>query len=610
MKASFLKVDAFVQSPEIVEQRLSSCGDLALRLFAIRKDAARTPIGGANLISIEVGVREKTFRGRFDVFAEPGEIAPHFICRYSPNGSTESIAITSGEVFRKCPLRAVGGPETFSLLKNWVQECLLNHDPCRRALNMDLVDDNQPILPRRVIDVGSTSRPPRLVETNQSKEIQSVSRYVTLSHCWGPPNKRPLRTTKATLHLHLREICLQNMPKTFRDAISICRNLDIPYLWIDSLCIIQDNEEDWQLQSAVMGSIYERAFFTISASSAEDSSQGLFMERFPLGGVEIPYNSASGNQLCSVVAYLRQDLQSTLSSSPLNRRAWVVQEYFLSRRMLHFTQNGILWSCKNSKNTQQRWFQSEYGDDWVVLHDFPVWKWLVTTYSRREITFKSDKLIALQGLAAEFGKKNKNTYAYGLWLEELPEDLFWHGERKLKRDIGNNIPSWSWASTSGEIYFKSFDEPQWFCGAISLDVVKHGQLVVTGLIKKVDTLRGPLACQAFSVENLQRMDFTGSLHDEYNDNNLQVAPTYLFLSGDEKVGWCVFDEFDRPLGTVWCLPLLKQHVWAWYASAEEYFYWILVLQSCLDGTYVRVGWGLVLRTSWFEDVAEQRINLT
>jgi len=257
-----------------------------------------------------------------------------------------------------------------------------------------------------------------------------------------------------------------------------------------------------------------------------------------------------------------------------------------------------------------RCFQSEYGDDWTVVHDFPIWRWLVTSYTRRELTFKSDKLVAVQGIATEFGKSSNKQYWYGLWLEDLPEDLFWHGQGRLQRDVGNDIPSWSWASTTGGILFKSFEEPIRSCRYISKDVATPGQLTIMGLIKEVEELRGPVECQAFSIENLQRMDFAGELHDEYKSGSIRVEPTFLLLQDSEKAGWGVFDEFDRPPGPIWCLALLKQPVWAWYNSAERYFYWVLLLQkSHSKNAYVRVGWGLILKTSWCESTVEQRINL-
>src|SRR5204862_5328016 len=118
-------------------------------------------------------------------------------------------------------------------------------------------------------------------------------------------------------------------------------------------------------------------------------------------------------------------------------------------------------------------------------------------------------LVAVQGIATEFGKSSNKQYWCGLWLEDLPEDLFWHGQGRLQRDVGNGIPSWSWASTTGGILFKSFEEPIRSCRYISKDVATPGQLTIMGLIKEVEELRGPVECQAFSIENLQRMDFAG-----------------------------------------------------------------------------------------------------
>jgi hypothetical protein len=250
--------------------------------------------------------------------------------------------MVSGDVARSARLGAAGGSENFKLLKRWLQECTSEHQNCRKSLNDDLLDESISMIPSRVLDVGTNSRAPRLVESVGDEGVRCGARYVALSHCWGPPDKCPLRTTKATLHKHLHEIPLQHMPKTFRDAIVICRNLEIPYLWIDSLCILQDDIDDCRQQSTVMGCIYERACFTIAASSAEDSSQGLFLKPFHLSGVEIPYYDKSGNELCSILAYIRQDLDGLLNASPLNQRGWTLQEHFLSRRMLHFACNGII----------------------------------------------------------------------------------------------------------------------------------------------------------------------------------------------------------------------------------------------------------------------------
>jgi hypothetical protein len=102
-----------------------------------------------------------------------------------------------------------------------------------------------------------------------------IAQYATLSHCWG--FHQPLRTTKATLDLHLQKIRFSDLAKTFQDAAVTCRRLGIRYLWIDSLCIVQGDEEDWQIQSAQMASIYKGSTLTIAASSAHDGTEGCFL---------------------------------------------------------------------------------------------------------------------------------------------------------------------------------------------------------------------------------------------------------------------------------------------------------------------------------------------
>jgi Heterokaryon incompatibility protein (HET) len=172
--------------------------------------------------------------------------------------TTDSHAGISGDIHREPPLVISGCPETFPLLEGWLQECISCHDSCSTTWTGDSVgDDTDRLLPRRLVDVGSHSKPPRLIHVNETFHQP----YVTLSHCWGPADKRPTRTTKATLHLHLIEIPLEELPPTFQDAIVVCRRLNIQFIWIDSLCIIQDDEDDWRQQSGIMGLIYEQALF-------------------------------------------------------------------------------------------------------------------------------------------------------------------------------------------------------------------------------------------------------------------------------------------------------------------------------------------------------------
>ncbi|KAK2050895.1 HET-domain-containing protein, partial [Colletotrichum caudatum] len=138
-------------------------------------------------------------------------------------------------------------------------------------------------LVNEVVDVGVDGRrEPRLIVTGGA-----VGRYTTLSHCWGP---RPvIRTTSRTIDDHLGALPLDGLPPTFRDAVSITRSLGIRYVWIDSLCIVQDSEEDWELESARMGAVYASSYLTIAASASPDSTGGCFAPRRASGDVKVGF---------------------------------------------------------------------------------------------------------------------------------------------------------------------------------------------------------------------------------------------------------------------------------------------------------------------------------
>lgn len=182
-----------------------------------------------------------------------------------------SPAAASGAVCKVPPLKD-NSAETWTRINSWLDDCLANHDRCRKTLSGAVIDESrEPILPTRVLDVGNHTNNQyiKLVETSGR-----LGQYLALSHCWGPPQKRPLRTIKGTLADHLRGIAVDNLPKTFKDAVTITRGVRVRYLWIDSLRIVQDDKQDWLQESARMGTLYERAKFTIAASGAKDSTEG------------------------------------------------------------------------------------------------------------------------------------------------------------------------------------------------------------------------------------------------------------------------------------------------------------------------------------------------
>lgn len=152
---------------------------------------------------------------------------------------------------------------SLTLVKSWLDNCLLTHDRCSGP---------QDFVPTRLIDVSGHD--PVLVSLISSSKLK----YTALSHCWG--NKPVFQTTTKNRGDNMRHISVSSLPKSFVDAIVVTQRLGIRYLWIDSICILQDSEEDWNLESSRMRDIYQNAFLTISALDAPDSHVGFLTPRF------------------------------------------------------------------------------------------------------------------------------------------------------------------------------------------------------------------------------------------------------------------------------------------------------------------------------------------
>jgi hypothetical protein len=130
-------------------------------------------------------------------------------------------------------------------------------------------------------------------------------RYAALSHCWG--SNLTYKTSKDTLGSRKKAIVWSDLPATFQDAITICHELDVQYMWIDSLCIIQDSDEDWEEESAKMGTIYENAWITIAATSSAGSAEHFLASRpEECNPIDLNFVDASGD---THIIHIRQNIE-------------------------------------------------------------------------------------------------------------------------------------------------------------------------------------------------------------------------------------------------------------------------------------------------------------
>ena len=196
--------------------------------------------------------------------------------------------------------------------------------------------------PTRLIYVGHAD--PEALHLHLPKEDEAV-RYIALSHRWGthPPSKNDPRfcTTDGNLGARLNRLSLSELPRTFQDAVRVTRELGIEYLWIDSLCIIQWNAEDWKREASRMEDVFASAYCIIAATSAMDSTTGFLARNRSTEYVRV--QDAAGNQVC--ISTYMDDFEKDVEQAEINKRAWVMQERVLAQRTIHFSANQTYWEC-------------------------------------------------------------------------------------------------------------------------------------------------------------------------------------------------------------------------------------------------------------------------
>jgi len=334
-------------------------------------------------------------------------------------------------------------------------------------------------LPKRVIDVGPAdgSQEPFLVETYGTAP-PPAGPYVALSYCWG--SKTNFTTTSSTLTERKAGFMWRCLPKTIQDAIAITRHLNIRYIWIDALCIIQDDRADWEAEAANMASIYEGALLTISATVAADVEDGFLVSRRNfVGQHKIPSPKADQESV-----FIRRRLphssivseQGSTEGCPLLLRGWTLQERLLARRTLHFLPHELVWECKcqfwcecGSVRADLSWksglLRGSLYNKTITDPKLPDlaghWRVLVQDYSKRKLTRPQDRLPALSGIAHKFQSLGLHDYLAGLWRTDIFRNLMWkavhpseeseHREHTTSpKSIKDSAPkpSWSWVSSS------------------------------------------------------------------------------------------------------------------------------------------------------------------
>lgn len=363
---------------------------------------------------------------------------------------------------------SVAGGQMLQNLKMLLADCCGSHSNCPKLGGTNL--------PSRVIDVGQG-------ENNQLVRLyvthpQEKGDYLALSYRWGGPQE--ITTTTVTLPQRKIGISVAALPLTLQDAIALTRDLGFRYLWVDALCIIQDDSADKVAEINRMGMVYKNATLTIAAAST-NSAQESFLAARPLPSIcTVPYllpNGTFGNLWI-------MDGNPDSIMSPLDSRAWAFQESELSPRLLWYGPAHVKWKCDtiefkdvhkthtfpiHYRNSKRKILPSSiFGltqplDTDIRAQQSMIWKEIVEAYSLCDITFPEDRLPALAGIVFELQNLWQDDYLAGMWRNCLVRHLGWQNfvgpptgpaednspDRHLP--LAYRSPGWSWASYMGQV---------------------------------------------------------------------------------------------------------------------------------------------------------------
>jgi hypothetical protein len=341
-----------------------------------------------------------------------------------------------------------------------IETCRTNHTKCHFYPKI--------ALPTRLIDVGTVKDTfTKLHVIEQGEE----GIYLALTYCWGMvPQVTAKRDNIEALEW---EIHVPSLGQTIQDAIECTRRLGFRYLWVDALCIIQDDDVDKSREISNMASIYKNAAITLSAAIATKSSEGFLNQSRnyePQAAFEFPMSDGPIGTLL-----LTPDIDY-VPEHPLDTRGWTLQEYLLSPCLLIYSDYELLWQCAETPLCSVTGGKLEYLQPLQNLpfgifspnHEVSMaafgstreermyqWKIIVEQYSGRRLSNPNDRLLALGGIASELSRLWADKYMFGLWKNWFVQLLAWYKSAADKQMLrSSRAPTWSWASIDGGIYIK------------------------------------------------------------------------------------------------------------------------------------------------------------
>ncbi|KAK7699436.1 hypothetical protein SLS57_012390 [Botryosphaeria dothidea] len=365
--------------------------------------------------------------------------------------------------------------ETLEIAKGWVEGCVGTCHP----------QESNKKVPTRLVDLGAPhDEPSNIRVVHSGKAANSADwKYVALSHCWGDADCPPLRTTTDSLAAWLDNIPFATLPKNYQDAVVVTRSLGIRYLWIDSLCIIQDDVHDWDTESIQMNEVYHHAYVTLIAAAGSSCHDG-FLRFQPARRVAVRYGPSTVSPSIAGTYHLREARglgARDIEQSAWRTRGWTFQESLFSRRKLFFTAATAYYQCGFRLQALQHWATRRYrhGEHfrenlarvsqkaWSAVDFYGgTWYGRVQEYSGRRFTVAQDRLAAVAAWARELACASEGgRYLAGMWEDGLCYWLLWccsklaatqslQARLRFAAEQEFVAPSWSWASQAHKVHWQ------------------------------------------------------------------------------------------------------------------------------------------------------------
>ena len=407
-------------------------------------------------------------RHGFQAFAEPG----------NPSSTTVS---------NRPIARYPGSTENIVRILSWLSDCQEHHN-CKTILGA---------MPARLIEITGTSETISL-RLRETEEVGRVP-FAALSYCWG--GEQPLRCLSSNIVSYRTAIPFEKQPPTIQDAAKVCQGMGLQFLWLDALCIIQDDSNDKSVEIAKMNSIYGSATVTIVAARSSSATEGFLGERLPgpREGSIVSYRCFDGELGSIILVKLNDGFESV---APIDERAWALQERLLSSRIIEFGSRQTRWICPETRSSG---FSLEgFTDGWkrdvkysserriealdldtirttkstIDFYGRPRnsqfkeyeksmqhWKDICETFTERALTFSSDRALAISGIAQIFAELSGDQYIAGLWKSCFHFGLLWRIEhsyvspKNIPQPTTYQGPSWSWLSVNGPVKFGQMCRP-------------------------------------------------------------------------------------------------------------------------------------------------------